>query len=86
MINTTNSPWVHSVSYGDDENSVSLDYMKRINLEFAKFGLLGRSILFASGDDGVGCDSTVRSPFHVMSLNLQSAKYLFQIFQQVLHG
>jgi len=60
MINTTNSPWVHSVSYGDDENSLTADYMQRINVEFQKFGIMGKSIMFASGDDGVGCDSTCK--------------------------
>jgi len=58
MINTTNSPWVHSVSYGDYENSLTVDYMTRVNEEFQKFGAQGRSLLFASGDDGVGCNDT----------------------------
>jgi len=56
LIPTTGAPWVHSVSYGDDENSLTSDWMDRINEEFQKFGTMGRSILFASGDDGVGCD------------------------------
>jgi len=49
------SPYVHSVSYGDEEASVSPDYVARIDVEFQKFGVTGRSILFASGDNGVGC-------------------------------
>jgi len=49
------SPYVHSVSYGDEESSVSPDYVQRIDVEFQKFGVTGRSILFASGDNGVGC-------------------------------
>jgi tripeptidyl-peptidase-1 len=60
MINTTDAPWVHSVSYGDYENSLTADYMNRVSVEFQKFGTMGRSILFASGDDGVGCDNSVR--------------------------
>jgi tripeptidyl-peptidase-1 len=31
--------------------------MDRINVEFKKFGANGRSILFASGDSGVGCNT-----------------------------
>jgi len=55
--NNPQSPWVHSVSYGDEENSVSIDYAHRVNTEFQVFGTMGRSILFASGDDGAGCNN-----------------------------
>eukprot|EP00029_Vermamoeba_vermiformis_P011464 TRINITY_DN630_c0_g1_i1.p1 TRINITY_DN630_c0_g1~~TRINITY_DN630_c0_g1_i1.p1 ORF type:complete len:572 (+),score=192.55 TRINITY_DN630_c0_g1_i1:26-1717(+) len=51
---TPNPPYVISVSYGDDENSLSFDYTNRINIEFVKQGVRGISFLFASGDDGVG--------------------------------
>ena len=44
---------VHSVSYGDDENSLTSDYMNRVNVEFQKAGTLGISILVSSGDNGV---------------------------------
>ncbi len=96
MSSTANAPWVHSVSYVDDnhlfvivalfllyynlflsfssyiyicpsyvyrygdyENTVSYSYAVRVNTEFQKFGTRGRSILFASGDDGVGCNGNV---------------------------
>jgi len=49
-------PHVFSTSYGEDENSVSEDYANRINVEFAKAGVRGISLMFASGDDGVGSD------------------------------
>lgn len=52
--NTTDAPYVFSTSYGEDEDSVSLDYATRINQEFAEQGLRGISFLFASGDSGVG--------------------------------
>jgi tripeptidyl-peptidase-1 len=52
--NTTNPPLVFSVSYGEDENSISLGYANRMNQEFAKAGVRGITILFASGDSGVG--------------------------------
>lgn len=55
ISNTTQVPWVHSVSYGDNEDSLSVDYMKRINTEFQKAGVRGLSMLFASGDDGANC-------------------------------
>jgi len=55
MLNTTNPPYVHSVSYGDYEDSLSKHYADRINTQFQIFGTMGRTILFSSGDDGVGC-------------------------------
>ncbi|KFV69113.1 Tripeptidyl-peptidase 1, partial [Dryobates pubescens] len=48
-------PWVHSVSYGDDEDSLSLPYLHRVNAELMKAAARGLSVLFASGDDGAGC-------------------------------
>ncbi len=60
MINISNSPWVHSVgSEGNYENLLTSDYMSRLNVEFQKFGVMGRTILFSSGPDGVGCDGYV---------------------------
>ena len=56
QVNTTNSPWVHSISYGDDESSIDKDYLQRVDNEFMKFGVSGRSVLFASGDQGVACN------------------------------
>merc|ERR1711924_87523 len=41
---------------GEDESSVSEAYATRINLEFVKAGTRGISLMFASGDDGVGSD------------------------------
>jgi len=55
--NDTNPPWVMSTSYGEDESSVSLDYANSCNTEFQKNGARGISILFASGDSGVGSDA-----------------------------
>ncbi len=48
------SPHVHSVSYGNDENQQSSrQYMLTCNIAFMKAGVAGKSILFASGDQGV---------------------------------
>jgi len=54
--NTSDSevPHVFSTSYGENEASVSLAYSSRINVEFQKAGVRGISLMFASGDDGVG--------------------------------
>eukprot|EP00658_Telonema_sp_P-2_P007543 TRINITY_DN12818_c0_g1_i4.p1 TRINITY_DN12818_c0_g1~~TRINITY_DN12818_c0_g1_i4.p1 ORF type:complete len:292 (-),score=84.81 TRINITY_DN12818_c0_g1_i4:161-1036(-) len=49
-------PHVFSTSYGEDESSVSISYSDRINTEFVKAGTRGISLMFASGDDGVGSD------------------------------
>ena len=56
QVNTTNSPWVHSASYGDDESSIATDYLTRVDAEFMKFGISGRTVLFATGDSGVECN------------------------------
>lgn len=53
--NTSDIPYIFSVSYGDNEDSLSADYMNRINVEFMKAGVRGITILFASGDNGAGC-------------------------------
>ncbi|KAN0089028.1 subtilisin-like protein [Hyaloscypha variabilis] len=43
-----------SVSYGDDESTVPLDYATTVCNLFAQLGVRGVSILVASGDSGVG--------------------------------
>ncbi|XP_033843553.1 tripeptidyl-peptidase 1 [Periophthalmus magnuspinnatus] len=55
LSNMSALPWVHTISYGDDEDSLSTAYMTRINTEFMKAGVRGISLLFASGDSGAGC-------------------------------
>ncbi|XP_030639575.1 tripeptidyl-peptidase 1 [Chanos chanos] len=55
LSNISSIPWVHTISYGDDEDSLSAAYMDRINAEFMKAGVRGISMLFASGDSGAGC-------------------------------
>lgn len=57
LANDTRPPLVNSVSYGDDEPSLDVSYMKAVNTQFAALGARGVSILFASGDSGVGGDS-----------------------------
>uniref|UniRef100_A0A6B2L177 Peptidase S53 domain-containing protein n=1 Tax=Arcella intermedia TaxID=1963864 RepID=A0A6B2L177_9EUKA len=48
-------PNVMSVSYGDEESSISKDYADRLNIELLKLGVRGITVLFSSGDNGVGC-------------------------------
>jgi tripeptidyl-peptidase-1 len=61
------SSFVHSVSYGNDEKQqTSVQYMYSCNTAFQKAGVQGRSILFASGDQGVcgreGCGFGIFGP------------------------
>jgi len=51
--NTTTVPWIFSMSYGDNENTVVPNYALRVNQEFQKMGLRGITLLASSGDGGV---------------------------------
>ena len=62
QVNTTDSPWIHSVSYGDHEDSIPQNYIDRMNTELQKIGVSGRTVLFASGDSGVNCRRGVLAP------------------------
>uniref|UniRef100_K7FPF8 Tripeptidyl peptidase 1 n=1 Tax=Pelodiscus sinensis TaxID=13735 RepID=K7FPF8_PELSI len=55
LSNMSSVPWVHSVSYGDYEDSLSRAYLERVNVEFMKAAVRGLTVLFASGDEGAGC-------------------------------
>ncbi|OBZ71486.1 Tripeptidyl-peptidase SED1 [Grifola frondosa] len=46
-------PFVVSVSYGQDEASVTPAYAARQCAEYAKLGMMGTTVLYSSGDDGV---------------------------------
>ena len=61
VANQTNPPLVHSLSYGDQESNIfnasnpgSAQYGDRCDQEFMMMGLRGLSVLFSSGDDGIG--------------------------------
>lgn len=49
-------PNVLSTSYGDDEQSVPRSYAHKVCAGFAQLGARGVSVLFSSGDSGVGPD------------------------------
>ncbi|KAI0378056.1 tripeptidyl-peptidase [Hypomontagnella monticulosa] len=54
-------PPVISTSYADNEQTVPEAYARRVCNEFAQLGARGVSVIFASGDHGVGRDSSCRS-------------------------
>lgn len=47
-------PKVISTSYGDNEQTVPISYARRVCKGFAALGALGVSVIFSSGDYGVG--------------------------------
>lgn len=47
-------PKVITTSYGDDEQTVPMSYARRVCLGFAALGARGVSVIFSSGDFGVG--------------------------------
>lgn len=54
-------PQVISTSYADDEQTVPQAYAERVCKQFAQLGARGVSVLFASGDRGVGINNTCLS-------------------------
>ena len=49
-------PQTFSTSYGDDEQTVPIDFATSVCNQFAQLGARGASIMFSSGDSGVGSD------------------------------
>ncbi|KAH9837729.1 peptidase S8/S53 domain-containing protein [Rhodofomes roseus] len=54
VLATEDLPQSISSSYGDAEPTVPYSYAKRVCAEFAQLGARGVSVMFASGDGGVG--------------------------------
>ncbi|KAH8980549.1 subtilisin-like protein [Lactarius akahatsu] len=54
MLGQTNVPQTISTPYGDTENDLPLEYTTTLCNLFAQLGLRGASVIFASGNDGVG--------------------------------
>jgi tripeptidyl-peptidase-1 len=54
LTNQTSIPQTITTSYGDDEQTVPFDYAVRVCNTFAQLGARGISVLFSSGDFGVG--------------------------------
>lgn len=51
-------PQTISTSYGDDEQSVPLDYANQVCNMFAQLGARGKTLIFSSGDSGVGSNGS----------------------------
>lgn len=54
-------PKTISTSYGDNEQTIPVNYALRACQEFAQLGARGTSLLFSSGDNGVGANGTCLS-------------------------
>ncbi|KAH9025380.1 subtilisin-like protein [Lactarius pseudohatsudake] len=54
MLKKTVIPQTISISYGTYERNVPRDYARALCILFAQFGARGVSVLFSTGDDGVG--------------------------------
>ncbi|KAI3330031.1 tripeptidyl-peptidase 1 precursor [Ustulina deusta] len=54
LLGQKSIPQVISTSYGDDEQTVPESYARRVCQQFAQVGARGTSLLFSSGDAGVG--------------------------------
>jgi tripeptidyl-peptidase-1 len=57
LANDPKPPLVHSVSYGLYNGDYPFEMVKRISDEWMLLTTRGLTIFFASGDDGVGCNS-----------------------------
>lgn len=58
MLAQDDPPQTISTSYGDDEQTVPESFAKRVCAGFAQLGARGVSLLFSSGDGGVGDGSS----------------------------
>lgn len=56
VLSQKDIPQIISTSYGDDEQTVPRSYAVSVCNLFAQFGARGTTVLFSSGDDGVGGD------------------------------
>ncbi|ESK88090.1 tripeptidyl peptidase a [Moniliophthora roreri MCA 2997] len=54
ILDQTSIPLVFTTSYGDDEQTVPQDYANKVCDLFMRLGARGSSVLFSSGDFGVG--------------------------------
>lgn len=61
MLSQPELPQIISTSYADEEQTIPYWYAKRACQGFAQLGARGVSLLFASGDHGIGPDGTCYS-------------------------
>lgn len=57
ILSQTTIPQVISTSYGDDEQSIPLSFATSVCNSFAQLGARGVTLIFSSGDSGVGGDT-----------------------------
>eukprot|EP01095_Lingulamoeba_sp_RSL-Kostka_P008966 TRINITY_DN3059_c0_g1_i1.p1 TRINITY_DN3059_c0_g1~~TRINITY_DN3059_c0_g1_i1.p1 ORF type:complete len:626 (-),score=136.34 TRINITY_DN3059_c0_g1_i1:34-1875(-) len=55
VLTLSDIPDAFSTSYGDDEKYMSDLYLDRVSLDLQRLGTAGKSMIFSSGDYGVGC-------------------------------
>ncbi|KAJ1401459.1 peptidase S8/S53 domain-containing protein [Ochromonadaceae sp. CCMP2298] len=55
--NQTDPPLVHSISYGEYGGSYDNNTVQRFNYELQKMAARGITVMLASGDNGVGCNT-----------------------------
>ena len=67
--NNSELPQVISNSYGDEEDTVPLNYAKRVCNQIAQLGARGITILESSGDLGVGAGCKVSGPSNATRFN-----------------
>eukprot|EP01114_Cavostelium_apophysatum_P003063 TRINITY_DN1279_c0_g1_i2.p1 TRINITY_DN1279_c0_g1~~TRINITY_DN1279_c0_g1_i2.p1 ORF type:complete len:607 (+),score=126.29 TRINITY_DN1279_c0_g1_i2:95-1822(+) len=63
LSNDPRPPYVHSISYGEYGGNYPVPFVHKISNEWMKLGTRGVTLVYASGDDGVGCDSSSCSQF-----------------------
>ncbi|KAF2501113.1 tripeptidyl-peptidase 1 precursor [Lophium mytilinum] len=54
ILSQKSIPQTITTSYGDDEQTIPKSYAERVCKDFARIGARGTSLLFSSGDGGVG--------------------------------
>ena len=62
VANSTQIPWVLSVSYGGPEHYISNSELDTFNSVMIKLGAIGVTVLVASGDNGAPNDDAVGNP------------------------
>jgi tripeptidyl-peptidase-1 len=66
LLAQKNPPQTISTSYGDEEQTVPIEYAKRVCGLFAQLGARGVTFLFSSGDGGVGDGRVSKLVFNFM--------------------
>ncbi|CZT43324.1 related to tripeptidyl-peptidase I [Rhynchosporium secalis] len=69
-------PQVISTSYADDEQTVPLNYAKRVCNGFAQLGARGITLLFATGDTGVGSVAGNEASFCITNDGKNTSRFL----------